>query len=140
MMRGEHHLKSWSCTQKRVTLSSGEAELGACVKAAAEAKGMLEMVQSWGRVAKAEVMVDSSAALGVVGRRGSGKLRHIRVGQLWVQEAAEEEELSFKKIDGALNPADACTKHLTQNKIDQMMANINLQVRDGRAEEGLDVN
>ena len=38
-----------------------------------------------------EVYVDSSAALAVVGRKGNGKLRHIRVGHLWVQQVAEDE-------------------------------------------------
>ena len=28
IMRGDHHIKSWSVTQKRVTLSSAEAEFG----------------------------------------------------------------------------------------------------------------
>ena len=138
-MRGGHHLKSWSCTQRRVTLSSGEAELGACVKASVEALGIVQMAKEWGIEISAEVMVDSSAALGVIGRKGSGKLRHIRVGQLWVQERAEEEELLYKKVSGTSNPADACTKYLNQRLIDQMLVQANLEIREGRAQEGLEV-
>ena len=67
-MRGGHHLKSWSSTQKTVTLSSAEAELSACVKASAEAIGIMQMVESLGRKIEAEVNVDSSAALAVVAR------------------------------------------------------------------------
>ena len=43
LMRGEHHIKSWSSTQKRLTLSSAEAELGALVKTACEALGAMQM-------------------------------------------------------------------------------------------------
>ena len=82
--RGDHHLKSWSVTPKRVTLSSAEAELGALIKTSTETIGILQMAEGLGRSTNAEVMVDSSAALSVVGRKGCGKLRHVRVGQLWV--------------------------------------------------------
>ena len=92
-MRGTHHLKSWSVTQKRVTLSSAEAELGALVKAAAEAIGITHMAAGMGRTVTSEVYVDSSAALAVVSRKGCGKLRHVRVGQLWAHQVVEEEEV-----------------------------------------------
>ena len=67
--RGDHHLKSWSVTQKRVTLSSAEAELGALIKTSTETIGILQMAEGLGRSTNAEVMVDSSAALSVVSRK-----------------------------------------------------------------------
>ena len=102
-MRGTHHIKSWAVTQKRVTLSSAEAELGALVKTASETIGITQMAEGLGRKVSGEVFVDSSAALAVVNRKGCGKLRHVRVGQLWVQQLAEEEEMSFKKVWGEEN-------------------------------------
>ena len=72
-MRGSHHIKSWSVTQKRVTLSSAEAELGALVKAAAESIGIMQMAEGLGDSVTAEVFVDSSAALSVTQRKGNGK-------------------------------------------------------------------
>ena len=137
MLRGSHHIKSWPTTQKRVTLSSAEAELGALVKCASETLGVLQMACGLGRKAVAELFVDSSAALAVVGRKGCGKLRHVRVGQLWVQQLAEEEELHFRKVRGEDNPADLCTKHLTRAKIDHLVPLIALEDREGRAREGL---
>ena len=104
VMRGRHHIKSWSVTQKRVTLSSTEAELGALVKASAEAIGILQMAEGLGDSATAEIVVDSSAALSVAQRKGTGKMRHARIGQLWIQEAAENEELTFRKVKGGENP------------------------------------
>ena len=138
-MRGLHHIKSWSCTQKKVTLSSAEAELAACIKAACETIGIAQMAAGLGRDVDCEVMVDSSAALAVVNRKGNGKLRHIRVGQLWIQQTAEDEVLSFRKVCGKKNPADICTKNVNQGVVDAAAEKINLQMRDGRAQEGLEI-
>ena len=109
-MRGQHFLKSWSSTQKRVTLSSVEAELGAAVKTATEAIGIAQMAAGLGKEMEIEIFVDSSAALGVVARKGCGKLRHVRVGQLWIQQLAEDEEVAYRKIQGENDPADLFTK------------------------------
>ena len=72
-MVGSHCIKSWSTTQKNVTLSSGEAELVAVVKASVESLGVLQMAAEWGMELEAEVHVDSNAALGIVHRKGNGK-------------------------------------------------------------------
>ena len=138
-MRGRHHIKSWSCTQKKVTLSSAEAELAACIKAACETIGVTQMAAGLGRDVDGEVMVDSSAALAVVNRKGNGKLRHIRVGQLWIQQTAEDEVLNFRKVCGKQNPADICTKNVTQSVVDTAAEKVGIQMRDGRAQEGLEI-
>ena len=136
-MRGDHHVKS---AQKRVTLSSAEAELGALVKATTEAIGIMQMAESLGRRVEGEVYVDSSAALAVVARKGCGKLRHVRVGQLWVQEIAEAEEMKFKKVHGEENPADINTKYLTRLRMDKLLDLAGLYDREGRAEVGLEIS
>ena len=84
--------------------------------------------------------MDSSAALAVVARKGTGKLRHVRVGQLWVQELAENDEVKFKKVKGEENPADVCTKHLIRTKMDALLELISLHDRQGRADVGLEVS
>ena len=139
IMRGMHHIKSWCVTQKRVTLSSAEAELGALVKTTSEAIGIIQMAEGLGRDITTEVFVDSSAALAVVNRKGCGKLRHVRVGQLWVQQLAEDEEIAFRKVMGDDNPADLSTKYLTRIRMDKLIQLIYLIDKDGKAEEGLDI-
>ena len=61
-------------------------------------------------------MTDSSAALGVVRRRGNGK-QHIRVGTLWIQEKRERGELGYDKVRGERNPGDLMTKGLSQRVV-----------------------
>ena len=73
IMRGGHHLKSWSATQRSVTLSSAEAELAACIKASLETIGILQLIDGYGIKLQGEIFVDSSAALSVVVRAGVGR-------------------------------------------------------------------
>jgi hypothetical protein len=138
LMLGGHYLKSWSSTQKTVALSSGEAELAALVKCSSEGLGMLQMAYDWGLELALEVYVDSSAALGVVGRKGAGKLRHVRVGQLWVQEKAADGEIHYRKIKGTENPADVLTKSMNGADIHRYLTMLGIESRGGRAEMGLE--
>ena len=56
---GEHVLKGWSKTQSLVALSSGESELYATLKAAAEALGMPSMLKDLGwRLRRAGLLGD----------------------------------------------------------------------------------
>ena len=48
ILRRRHTLKTWSATQKNVTLSSGEAELVAMVKISCEMIGMTQLASEWG--------------------------------------------------------------------------------------------
>ena len=138
VMLGTHYIKSWSSTRKTIALSSGEAELTAVVKCSCETIGVLEWSADWSMELEGEILVDSSEALGVVGRKGAGKLRHVRVGQLWVQEKAESGELRYRKVKGTENPADLMTKALTGPEIQKYMAKISLQGMRGRADMSLE--
>ena len=56
---------------------------------------------------------DASAALGVAHRLGIGKIRHIEVNQVWLQEKVYRGEIVFEKVSTDENLADALTKPLT---------------------------
>ena len=89
----------------------------------------MQLAQEWNMRMEGKVYVDSSAALGIVGRRGCGKMRHIKIGMLWIQEKAEEGTLVYKKIDGPDNPSDMNTKGLAQSSIDKHMQTIGQEPR-----------
>ena len=82
---------------------------------------------------KTEVYVDSNAALGIAKRQGCGKLRHIRIGNLWVQDKRESGEVGFQKVSGEANPADMCTKYLNRAKIQGYNRELGLREETGRA-------
>ena len=142
---GRHMIKTWSSTQKTVALSSGEAELTAMVKMSCEVIGILQLMADLGVTGYAGnpmegiIYADSSAALGVVKRKGNGKLRHVRVGKLWLQEKREREELEFRKVGGQMNPGDLMTKNLQERVMEHHMELIGQKRCDGRASSSLQV-
>ena len=80
-----------------------------------------------------DVYADSSAALGITQRTGNGKVRHLRVQALWVQEVRSTGRLGYKKILGILNPADILTKHVPGKLLDQHIKTLGMEFRGGRA-------
>ena len=139
VMLGNHYIKSWSSTQKTIALSSGEAELTAVVKSSSETIGITQLAYDWGLQLVGDIYVNSTAALGVVARKGAGKLRHVRVGQLWVQEKAETGELRYRKVKGTDNPADACTKSLPAHEVKRYTQEVGIELRGGRADTSLEI-
>ncbi len=137
MMMGKHCIKTWSATQKSVTLSSGEAELVAAVKMSTEVIGLTQLLADWGIQAEGMVLTDSAAALGIVKRKGNGKQRHIRVGMLWIQEKEESGEVQYTKVKGELNPADLMTTGVLRKTLDTHRETLRQETRQGRAQAGL---
>ena len=139
LMRGTHYLKSWSRTQQSIALSSAEAELVAMVKVTAELIGITYLTQDWGNPCRGSVYADSTAALAIAKRKGSGKLRHINVGMLWIQEKRARDEIGFEKVEGKSNPADTMTKYLGVDTLQKMCTVMSIKWEQGRASAGLEV-
>ena len=135
LMLGSHVLKTWSSTQPSISLSSGEAEYYGVVKAAGIALGQQSLMKDLGISVKVRVWTDSSAAIGICGRSGLGKLRHVQTHTLWVQERVRTGAIELRKVHGDANPADLFTKHLSsRDRINQLVQLFNCEFREGRAE------
>ena len=76
---------------------------------------------------------DATAAIGMVGREGLGKVRHLATSDLWVQQRARKGELSIAKWPGEDNPADLCTKGLSPEATARHLATIGYVAEEGRA-------
>ena len=63
------------------------------------------------------INTDSSAAKGTASRRGIGKIRHLDIDDLWLQDEVAKGVIKVFKIDGTRNIADALTKHVDQAKL-----------------------
>ena len=81
----------------------------------------------------ATVNTDSSAAKGICGRRGLGKVRHIDVGELWVQDKVKEGALIVKKVPGTSNLSDMLTKHVGPDILNKMTPLHGGEWRGGRS-------
>ena len=87
-----------------------------------------------GMTAKVRVWTDSSAAVGICGRSGLGKLRHVQTHTLWLQERVRSRAIELGKVNGLVNPADLFTKHLTsRDRVTQLIELLNCEYRDGRS-------
>ena len=106
-------LKAWSNRQASVALSSGEAEYYASVKCAAELLGVRSLARDLGWEFGLRMLIDSTAAKAIASRLGTGKVRHLEVRFLWLQELTRSHQLSIAKIAGTVNPADVLTKSRT---------------------------
>ena len=133
MMWGKHCLKTWSSTQATVALSSAEAELYALTKGASQGLGMMTLLADFGLTVSVTVHTDASAAIGIIRRAGIGKLRHLNVRYLWVQDQVKSERLGLKKVAGADNPADIATKHLNADIMRKHLESLGVRVGGGRA-------
>ena len=109
-MLGAHMLKAWSSTQPTINLSSGEAELHGVVRGSAAGLGMLSLLADLGSSLPLRIWTDSTASIGICKRQGLGKVRHLAVQDLWIQQRVRSGDFDLYKIPGERNPADLFMK------------------------------
>ena len=134
VMYGNHCIKTWSTTQPVIALSSGEAEYYGMVKGAGNAIGIVGVFQDMGIQETVTLYTDSSAAKGISSRRGLGKVRHIELNQLWLQDQVARGKVDVRKIRGEDNISDSLTKHSNPERIRQTMMGVLQKVVHGRHE------
>ena len=110
-MFGRHLLLHWSRTQQTIALSSAEAELNAACKGAQEGIAARIMSEEMGMPKSLRMSTDASAALGIIGRQGAGKIKHLEIRQLWLQERVRNRNMSIRKIPRDINSADLFTHY-----------------------------
>ena len=74
MCIGDHMIKSWSTTQSVIALSTGEAELYAINKSAANGLGAWSLLSDMGLTLDIRVYTDATTGKSVASRRGLGKV------------------------------------------------------------------
>ena len=127
-------MKWWSKTQPTLALSSGEAELAAIVRATSEGLGMIAIMEEFQIECDLTVKSDAIAAIGIVKRQGLGRVRHLAVADLWVQQRAKAGEVNYCKLEGKKNTSDMLTKPVGRETLVQHMQTMNMEFRDGRHE------
>ena len=53
-----------------------------------------------------ELAIDSSAAKAMINREGTGKVKHLDVRALWIQQERKYHGLNVRKVGGEKNVAD----------------------------------
>ena len=119
-------MKSWSKTISTLALSSGESELAALAKGAAEGLGIESILGDFGITVKVELHSDATAAIGIAGRQGLGRIRHVAVADLWVQQKLKNGDFQVFKVNGLENISDLMTKTLDAVKITEFLKLMNV--------------
>ena len=131
-MIGKHPIKSWATTQGVIALSSGEAEFYSIVKGASISMGLANLLLDLGVKMKIQIKTDASAAKGIASRRGVGKIRHIEVSQLWIQEKVADSTIELIKVHTRDNLADALTKYVGSDELQRHIAHTSHEIMFGR--------
>jgi hypothetical protein len=109
-----HH---WSRTQPCVAQSTCEAELVAANAGACEARMLQNLMQEIGLQVHMELRTDSNSARQTVMKRGSGRMKHLDVKRLWLQQELREGRISIERVPTATNEADLFTKNMPQARL-----------------------
>ena len=108
--------------------------MAAIVRSTSEGLGMIAVMKEYGIECDLVVKSDAVAAIGIVKRQGLGRVRHLAVADLWVQQRAKGGEVNYVKLDGKKNTSDMMTKAVEGEVINRHMQALGLQYRSGRHE------
>ena len=75
---------------------------------------------------------DSSAARGICTRTGSGKVRHLSIKELWIQEAYRKKEFRLLSVDTLLNWVDIGTKAHTSERLTSLLRQMSCCLKEGQ--------
>jgi len=134
LMIGRHLIKSWSSTRTTISLSSGKAELMGVTKAAAVALGFRSLLADFGVAWPVRIYTDSTASIGMCSRQGLGKVRHLDIQIMWIQQRIRNGDLDLYKVLGDDNPADVLTKAgISKERMAKMLESLGCYFEEGRA-------
>ena len=95
---GSHMLDCSVAKQSLVALSSKKAEFYGIVSAVATSKQTSQMLEQIGMQLEVTSASDSSAVKGICTKTGSGKVRHLSIKELWIQEAYRKKEFRAPEV------------------------------------------
>lgn len=130
---GSHMLTHGSITQSTVALSRAEADLTGMCNGNSIGLGLKALASDLGVPVSLRVHSDASAAIGMVRRRGLGKVRHLAVADLWIQDTVATKEIALCKVKGSENPADMLTKYVESKVLETHKSALGLIQGGGRA-------
>ncbi len=131
-------LQSGACTLTCISRGQGirsqsstEAEVYGAVMGVMEACHLQQLLAWLGEPLRLRLSLDSSAARSAVLRRGVGRIRHLEVKVLWIQDHTNSGRLVVDKIKGTENPADIGTKPLPGPTFVKLRAMLGLMMMKG---------
>ena len=132
-MIGSCCVKHWAKTQTTISLSSGEAELHGIAMGCAQSLGIQSLMRDMGWHATIVIHSDATAAIGIARRKGLGKIRHLDVTDLWIQDKIRSKVIQLAKVLGTENMADVLTKYVDKSSLEAAMGRMHMVKTSGRS-------
>ena len=100
------------------------------IEGVTRAKGLVSLSNDLGVFGMPNLIrsVPSSAAKSFVSRRGLGKMRHLDIRDLWLQQEVAGGRVLVEKVDGEVNPADLMTKILGVDTIERRLKDMKISM------------
>jgi hypothetical protein len=118
---GPFILCQYTRSQAVLATSSCESEVYAMASGLSESIGVRQGLEFLGSgTLSLKVHTDATTAMAVSARQGRGKLRHLSVRVLWIQQAVRERLCIVTKVGAERNLADIGTKALEQATFERL--------------------
>ena len=98
------------------------------------------MLKDLGVEKEIRLHTDAAAALGIICRKGVGKVRHLDTSVLWLQQKELQQAVRFLKVPGADNSSDLMTKHLAENLVIKHLTGMGATFIYGRADAAAQIH
>ena len=106
------YVRAWSKTMGVLAVSSGESELEAVVSTATEGLGLQSILSDFDLCGHVAIKSDATAAIGMVHRLESRKVRHLAVEIYGFSITFVRGKIRVSKMPRLENPSNAQTKYL----------------------------
>ena len=93
---------------------------------AAEASGLRDLLTDIGLPATIRLRSDSTAAMGAATRQGLGRMKHVQVRDLALQQWIADGRLTLQKVASSAHAADLLTMHVSQNVLQSLVPKLGL--------------
>ena len=104
-------LKEHTHKQNIIAKSSAKAVVYAVALGASEAKGVVSLLKDLGYEMKPVLAIDAKAIEHILHRQGIGKLKHIDVAYLSIQDEIRSKRPRVPKVESEENVADLVPSH-----------------------------
>ena len=117
--RRDHALQAHTRKQKIIARSSAEQELYAAALGTSESKGIVSLLKDVGHEMKPVLAIDAKATEHILHMQGIGKLKHIDVAHLWMQDEIRSKRLRVRRVKSEENVAHPGTKPLSKAVVEK---------------------
>ena len=120
---GEHVLDVVCSKQDVVSLSAPECEFYAMTNGGAHTKNIFSDLQIDVSV---RLETNSTSASSIFRRRGVGRLRHLHMKELWLQDQVAAKNVELGRVPSDDNEADLGTKYLERDRIKKCVTKLGM--------------